>query len=52
MFFRSDVGQGEFGKGFADPDYGFQLADGDGNGGTKVGCALRFVDTPSDGDKM
>lgn len=37
MFFCCDGGEGEFGEGFGDVDDGFELVDGDGDGGLGVG---------------
>ena len=52
MGFRGDGGEGEFGEGFGDADDGFELADGDGDAGARVGGYFGRVHLPPDGDEV
>lgn len=52
MLFCSDWGEREFGEGLGDTNYGFELTDGDGDGGARVGFEFGGVDLLSDGDEM
>ena len=50
--FSGDGREGEFGEGFRDADYGFELADRDGNAGAGVRGDFGRVDLPADGDEV
>ena len=52
MRLSGDGRKREFGKGFGDANDGFELANGDGNGGTSIGLYLGSVDPATDGDEM
>jgi hypothetical protein len=52
MLFCSNGREGQFGQRFGDTDNGFQLPNGDWNGGTSVGFEFRGVDLLADGDEM
>ena len=52
MGFERDGAEGEFREGFRDADYGFELADCDGDGGAGRGGDFGRVDLPSDGDEV
>lgn len=52
MGFGGDGGEGEFGEGLGDSDYGLELADCDGDGGARVGFKLGGVDLFADGDEV
>jgi hypothetical protein len=41
VFTRGDRGKGQFGQGFGDADYGFQLPNCDGDGAS--GVAFNFI---------
>ena len=52
MGFCGERGEGEFGEGFGDADDGFELADGNGDGGARAGGEFGGVDLPPDGDEV
>ena len=52
MNFSCDGRERDFGEGFGDADYGFELADGDGDRGAGVGGQLGGVDLATDGDEV
>ena len=52
MVFGSYGGKGEFGKGFRDADYGFELADCDGDAGAGVCSDLGRMDLPAYGNEV
>ena len=52
MGLERDGAEGEFGEGFGDADYGFELADGDGDGGASRGGDFGGVDLSPDGDEV
>ena len=52
MLREGDGGEGELSEGFGDADDGFELADGDGDGGAGVRGEFGGVDLPPNGDKM
>ena len=52
MRFERDGGEGEFGEGFGDADYGFQLADCDGDGGAGGRGDFGGVHLSADGDEV
>ncbi len=52
MGFERDGGEGEFGEGFRDADYGFELADCDGDGGARGGGDFGGVHLSADGDEV
>ena len=45
-------GEGKFGEGFGDADYGFELADCDGDAGAGVCGDFGRVDLPADGNEV
>lgn len=52
MGFGGDGGESEFGEGFGDADYGFELTNGDGDGRARLGCEFGGVDLSADGDEV
>ena len=52
MLFGGDWGEGNFGEGFGDTDYGFELTDCDWDGGAGIGFEFGCVDLLADGDKV
>ena len=52
MRFGRNRGEGEFRERFRDADDGFELPDGDGDGGPRVGGELGAVDLAADGDEV
>ena len=52
MGFCGNGREGELGKGFRDADDGFELADGDGDGGAGVGGDFGAMDLAADGDEV
>ena len=49
MGFERDGAEGEFGEGFCDADYGFELADCNGDRGARGGGDFGGVDLAADG---
>lgn len=47
-----DGGQADLGERFGDADDGFELADGDGDGGARVGLEFGGVHLLADGDEV
>jgi len=52
VLFGGDWGEGDFGEGFGDTDYGFELTDCDWDGGTGIGFEFGGVDLLADGDEV
>ena len=52
MFFGGDGRELEFREGFGDADDGFELSDGDGDGGALVRVHFCLADLFSDGNEM
>jgi hypothetical protein len=52
VLFGGNWGEGDFGEGFGDTDYGLELTDCDWDGGTGVGFEFCGVDLLADGDEM
>lgn len=52
MGFGGNGREGDFGEGFRYADDGFELADGDGDGGAGVGREFGAVDLAADGNEM